>query len=113
MIKQGDIYWATFRAPDKRRPVVVLTRNSAIRHLSSITVAPITTTIRHIGSRVLLTLEDGLPEVCEVNLDAIQTIPQEKIERYITRLSDKRMVEICGAIAYALGFDDYLLTETE
>ena len=32
---QGDIYWYTFKAPDKRRPVLLLTRNSAISFLDS------------------------------------------------------------------------------
>lgn len=113
MIKQGDVYWVTFRAPDKRRPVVVLTRNNAIRYLSSITVAPTTTTLRDVGSRVTLTPEDGLFEVCEVNLDSVQTFDKSKLERYITHLSDKKMAEICRAIQYAYGFDDYLLAEIQ
>ncbi len=43
-MNQGDVYWYTFRAPDKRRPVLILTRNSAIPFLTGITVAPLTTT---------------------------------------------------------------------
>ena len=54
-MKQGDVCWYTFREPDKRRPVVVLTRNSAIPYLTSLTVAPITSTIRNVPSEVLLT----------------------------------------------------------
>jgi mRNA-degrading endonuclease toxin of MazEF toxin-antitoxin module len=27
-MNQGDVYWYTFRAPDKRRPVLILTRNA-------------------------------------------------------------------------------------
>lgn len=67
-MKQGDIYWYTFHAPDKRRPVLILTRNSAISYLTSVTVAQITTTIREIPSEVLLTPEaDGVFEDCVVN----------------------------------------------
>lgn len=43
-MNQGDVYWYTFRAPDKRRPVLILTRSSAIPFLTGITVAAITTT---------------------------------------------------------------------
>ncbi len=69
-MKQGDVYWYTFRAPDKRRPVLILTRDSAISFLTGITVAPITTTIRSIPSEVLLTPEDdGMFEKCAVNTD--------------------------------------------
>jgi hypothetical protein len=61
-VKQGDIYWYTFHAPDKRRPVLILTRDSAIVLLTSVTIAPLTTKIRDIGSEVLLTMEeDGVP----------------------------------------------------
>ena len=38
-VRQGDVYWFKFRAPDKRRPVLVLTRDSAISYLTGITVA--------------------------------------------------------------------------
>jgi len=59
-MNQGDVYWYTFRAPDKRRPVLILTRNSAVSYLTSVTVAQITTTIRGVPSEVVLTpAEDG------------------------------------------------------
>ena len=53
-MNQGDVYWYTFRAPDKRRPVLILTRNSAIPFLTGVTVAPITTTVRGIPSEIFL-----------------------------------------------------------
>ncbi len=73
-MNQGDIYWYSFRAPDKRRPVLVLTRDSAIEYLTNIMVAPITTTIRMVPSEVVLTPADGLPYDCAANLYNIQTI---------------------------------------
>ena len=77
-MKQGDVYWHTFRAPDKRRPVLILTRNSAITFLTGITVAPITTTIRGVPSEVVLTPgQDGMFEECAVNAYNIQTIVRE------------------------------------
>ena len=45
-MRRGEVRWYTFRAPDKRRPVLILTRDSAVGYLTSVTVAPITTTIR-------------------------------------------------------------------
>ena len=53
-VNQGDVYWYKFKEPDKRRPVLVLTRNSAISFLTSVTVAPITTTIRAIPTEAPL-----------------------------------------------------------
>ena len=69
-MKQGDVYWYTFRSPDKRRPVLILTRTSAIPYLTGITVAPITTTIRGPASEIFLTPgEDGVLTECVVNTD--------------------------------------------
>lgn len=108
-MKQGDVYWYTFRAPDKRRPILILTRSSAIAFLTGITVAPITTTIRGIPSEVLLTPgEDGMFAVCVVNTDNIQTIQKSNLETFITELSQERMREVRAAIEFSLGFDALL-----
>ena len=105
-MNQGDVYWYTFRAPDKRRPVLILTRNSAIPFLTGVTVAPITTTICGIPSEVLLTpAENGVSADCVVNTDNLQTIPKSGLGTYITHLSLERMREVRAAIEFALGFD--------
>jgi mRNA interferase MazF len=105
-MNQGDVYWYAFRPPDKRRPVLVLTRNSAIPFLTNITVAPITSTIRGIASEVALTPdEDGMPADCAVNVDNIQTVQKSGLSGYVTHLSLERMREVRAAIEFALGFD--------
>lgn len=104
-MKQGDVCWYTFRAPDKRRPVLILTRNSAISYLTSVTVAQITTTIRGVPSEVTLTPgADGVFEECVVNSYNIQTIPKNMVGEFITHLSPSRMREVRAAIEFALGF---------
>ena len=102
---QGDVYMYTFRAPDKRRPVVILTRSSAPPYLNSVTVASITTTIRDAPSFVLLTSADVMPEACAVNVDRIQTIPKDQRGAFVTQLSLQRMRDVRSAIEFALGFD--------
>ncbi|HLL69835.1 MAG TPA: type II toxin-antitoxin system PemK/MazF family toxin [Pyrinomonadaceae bacterium] len=105
-MNQGDVYWHTFRAPDKRRPVLILTRNSIIPFLQSVTVAPLTSTIRGIPSEVILTpAEDGVSTDCAVNADNLQTIRKASLSGYITHLSLERMREVRAAIEFALGFD--------
>ena len=105
-MKQGDIHWYTFQAPDKRRPVLILTRNSAIPFLTGITVAPITTVIRGIPSEVLLTSnEDGVPEDCVVNTDNLQTVQKSRLGALITQLSQEKMREVRDAVEFSLGFD--------
>ena len=109
-MRRGEVRWYTFRAPDKRRPVLILTRNSAISYLTSLTVAPITTTIRDIPTEVFLSRdEDGTLQDCAANLDNIQTVPQGKVGSLITRLSRARMEEVDQAISFALGMNDFHL----
>ena len=104
-MNQGDVYWYTFRAPDKRRPVLILTRNSSIPYLTGITVAQITTTIRGTASEVMLTPgQDGMFAECVVNADNIQTIQKPLLGDLITQLSAERMREVRAAIEFALGF---------
>jgi mRNA interferase MazF len=103
-MKRGDIRWYTFREPDKRRPVVVLTRDSAIPYLTGITVAPLTSTIRSIPTEVFLSPEDdGVLAPCVANLDNVQTVPARQVGALITTLSAERMGEVEQALAFALG----------
>ena len=102
---RGDICYHTFKFPDKRRPVLILTRDILIPELNVVTIAPLTTTIRDESTQVLLDESDGVFEVCAVNLTNIQTVPKEKIGGCITHLSDEKMREVFEAIRFALGFD--------
>ena len=103
-MKRGEVRWYKFAKPDKNRPVVVLTRNSALEFLGEVTVAPITSTIRDIPTEVLLTKEDGMPQECAVNLDHIQTVSKGKIGPLVTTLNPMKMSELRSALLFALGF---------
>ena len=104
-MRRGEVRWYTFKAPDKRRPVLILTRDSAIGFLNALTVAPVTTTIRYIPSEVLLTPEDGLLTECAANMDNIQTVAKHRLGPMIAHLPLERMEEVNQAIAFALGLD--------
>jgi mRNA interferase MazF len=101
---RGDICYHTFKEPDKRRPVLVLTRTNAISFLNQVSVAPITTTVRENETSVWLDESDGMRENCAINLDYIQTIPKQKIGKFITHLSEEKMSEVFEAIKYAFNF---------
>ena len=105
-MNRGDVCWYTFKAPDKKRPVLILTRDSAIAVLNSVTVAPITSTIRGIPTEVVLTEDDGLPATCSANFDNLQTVPKSNIGDCIARLTARKMKEAGAAVSFALGFDD-------
>jgi mRNA interferase MazF len=104
-VNWGDVCWYTFKTPDKKRPVLILTRDSAIAVLHSVTVAPITSTIRSIPTEVVLTQADGLPNTCAANFDNLQTVPKSNIGDRIARLTARKMKEAGAAVSFALGFD--------
>lgn len=101
---RGEVRWYRFAAPDKRRPVVVLTRESVLDYLHEATVAPITRTVRDIPSEVLLGPEDGLPQACAINLDHLQTVSKDRLGGLVATLSATRMEEVRAALLFALGF---------
>jgi mRNA interferase MazF len=101
-MKRGEIRWYTFKAPDKRRPVMILMRSEIIPYLGEVTIAPITTTIRDIPSEVVLSIQDGMPRECAINFDHIQTVQKAKLGALITTLSDKKLEEIKNAVNFAL-----------
>ena len=105
MIQRGDVRWYEFAHPDKRRPVVILTRDSAIEYLGELTVAPVTSTIRDIPSEVPLSREDGLRGACAINLDHVQTVSRKKLGARIAKLSALKIAELRSALLFALGFD--------
>lgn len=106
-MNRGDVRWYTFKAPDKKRPVLILTRDSAIPILHSVTVAPITSTIRSIPTEVVLTEEDGLPGTCAANFDNLQTVPRSNVGGRIARLTARKMEEAAAAISFALALDEH------
>lgn len=102
---RGDVYYYKFKAPNKRRPVLILTREILVPELNTVTVAEITTTIRNSETEVFLDESDGMPEECVINLINIQTVLKNKLETYITHLSEERMQEVFEAIKFTFGFD--------
>jgi len=103
-MNRGEVRWYKFQNPDKRRPIVILTRSSALDFLGQVTVAPVTSTIRDIPSEVLLGREDGMPRECAVNLDHIQTVSRGRVGSLITTLKASKMQEIRSSLLFALGF---------
>jgi mRNA interferase MazF len=104
-LERGEVRLFRFEAPDKQRPVLVLTRSSALQYLSSVTVAPITSTVRGVPSEVPLGPDDGMKQQCCVNLHNLVTVSQDAVGRRLARLTPGRMDEVCAALAFALSCD--------
>jgi mRNA interferase MazF len=95
-----------FSPPDKRRPVLALTRQDAIPLLRTVMVAPITSTIRGAPSEVSVGIAEGLKRDSAVNLDHVQTVDQSRLRRYIGSLSASKMMAVCEALAIATSCSD-------
>ena len=102
-MRRGEVWWAQLSGPAARRPVVLLTRNAAYRVRTSITAAPLTTTIRDIPVEVRLGPQQGLPRECVANLDEVQTISKDRLIRQVTTLTPEVMAQIDQALKFALG----------
>jgi mRNA interferase MazF len=101
-MKRGEVRWYEFARPDKKRPVLILTRDSILEYLGEVTVAPVTSTVRDIPSEVPLSKQDGMPRACAVNCDHIQTIAKGKLGSRVATLSDDKMSRVAKAIGFAL-----------
>lgn len=104
MVKRGGVYY--LEHPEwSRRPVLVLTRSAAIPVLKRVTVASISRTIRGIPTEVTLGEEDGLPDLCAVSLDNLGEAWKAMLTEEVTILGSDRMLEVCDALAVAVGCD--------
>ncbi|MGQ0735057.1 MAG: type II toxin-antitoxin system PemK/MazF family toxin [Acidobacteriota bacterium] len=105
-IERGEIRLVRFPRPDKPRPVLVLTRGSALAYLSRVTVAPVTSTVRDVPSEVRIGPEDGLKQPSAVNLHNVVTIEKAMVGRRVAHLREDKMRDVCRAIGFALGCEE-------
>lgn len=104
-VNRGEIWRYRFAAPDKRRPVLVLSRQDVIGLLHTVMVAPITSTIRGAPSEVVVGVSEGLKHESAVNLDHVQTVEKVRLEAYVGHLGSQKMRQVCRALAIAAGCD--------
>lgn len=99
---RGEVWWCEL--PEiPRRPVVILSRDTAIPRLRRALVAPCTTTVRGLQSEVVLEAgDDPIPRRSAVNLDSVENVSVGSLSSRLGRLSDDRMREVCAALAVAV-----------
>ncbi|MDN5869643.1 MAG: type II toxin-antitoxin system PemK/MazF family toxin [Nitrococcus sp.] len=102
-IRHGQIWMYAFSRPDKRRPIVVLTRHEVIDLLQTVMVAPVTSTIRGAPSEVIVGIDEGLKRDSAINLDHIQTVDKTRLTRFIGKVGAEKMSAVCRALAIATG----------
>ena len=102
-MRRGEIWWAELTP---RHPVLLLSRNEAYAVRELVTVAPVTTRMRHIPSEVPLGPEDSLPKLCVVNLDTITTIAKRSLQERLVPLSAEKLKAVEAALHFALGLEE-------
>jgi len=105
-VNRGEVWFYGFKRPNKRRPVLVLTRQEVIPLLHTVMVAPITSTIRGAPSEVLVGTDEGLKRDSAVNLDHLQTVETARLRRFVGSLNRNKMRKVCRALAVATGCEE-------
>lgn len=94
-----------FKRPDKRRPVLVLSRPDVIPLLRTVMVAPVSTVIRGAPSEVMIGVEEGLKKNSVINLDHVQTVEKRLLHRFVGSLDASKMAAVCRKLVIAAGCD--------
>jgi mRNA interferase MazF len=102
-VNRGEIWLYEFARPDKRRPVLILSRQEVIGLLRTVMVAPITSATRGAPSEVIVGIAEGLKNESAVNLDHVQTIERRRLRCFIGSLSPEKMDDVCRSLAIATG----------
>ena len=100
-LKRGEIWLLALPRPDKRRPVLLLSRPSLIGALHTVTVAAVTSTLRGSPTEVKLGPEEGLKHVSCANLCNLFTVPQARLRSFVGSVGRDKMREVCRALALA------------
>lgn len=104
-LNRGEIRLFRFARPDKRRPVLVLSRSALIESLATVTVAAITSQLHGSPTEVELGIDEGLKGVSCVNLANVFTVRQSDVGAYVGSLGRDKMRQVCQALAIAVGCD--------
>ncbi len=90
---------------DKARPVLVLTRGVVRPHMTTVTVAPITTTVRGLSTEVAVDAANGLEGPSAISCDNVTTIAANALGHQIGVLLDRQEDALSGAIRAAFDLD--------
>lgn len=102
-MKRGEVWWASV---DRRRPVVLLSRDEAYDVRAAVIVAPASTTVRGFATEVRLGRAEGLARSCVLNCDWLVTLRKDRLTEKIGALSSTKLLQVEEALRFALGLDE-------
>ena len=104
-LNRAEIWLLERPRPDKRRPVLVISRPALIAVLHTVTVAAITSTRRGSPTEVELGVDEGLKGPCCVNLCHLFTVAQAELRQFVGTVAPEKMRAVCRALNIASGCD--------
>lgn len=90
---------------DKPRPALVLTRELVRPHLATVTIAPITSTVRGLLTEVAVGAANGVGQPSVISCDHVTTIPAAALGRQIGALLEDQEHALSQAIRAAFDLD--------
>ena len=112
-MKQYELWWASLPPPAGRRPVLLLTRDSAYAYLNKFVAVEITSTIRNIAVEVAVGRPEGLAKKCVINCDNIRTVSKSALVQRIGALSSARRPDLKRAVGHALAWEELIDAVTD
>jgi mRNA interferase MazF len=112
-MRQYEIWWASLPPPVGRRPVLLLSRDSAYAVLNKVIVAEVTSTVREIPVEVRLGRREGLSGRSVANLDNVHVVARGDLAAKIGALSVSRVPEVKRALGYALDWPELKYADRE
>jgi len=112
-VRQYEIWWASLPPPVGRRPVLLLSRNSAYTVLNKVIVAEVTSTVRDIPVEVRLGPREGLSRRSVANLDNVHVVARSDLASRIGSLPASRVGELKRALGYALDWPELKYADRE
>ena len=101
-MRRGELWWARLPTLVGRRPVVLVSRDSAYAVRAACTVVEVSARVRDIPSEVALGKRDGLPRRCVANADNIVTIPKTWLDERISQLAPHKIEALDAALKFSL-----------
>ena len=99
-MKRGEVWWCKL---DKRRPVVLVSRDEAYDVRALVIAAGVSTTVRGYTVEVKIGRAEGLPRPCVVNCDWLVTVPKADLLGRAGVLGAAKLQLLDQALAFALG----------
>ncbi len=97
MVAQGEL-WLMETPNEKRRPVLIVSRDEVIPVLNNIVVAPVTRTIRHIPTCIPVGPDEGLDHESVATFDNLAAVPKSVLTTRLGRLGAGGHRQICAAL---------------